>query len=75
MLPEASEVERLVVDQETDSVHLDGAHPDTLVIAVCDGVPVNQLQLKVIEVAVARSPPVRIPHAECAARPAPVTTS
>ena len=41
MLAEPSEVERLVVDQEPDSVHLDGAHPDTLVIAVYDGVPVQ----------------------------------
>src|SRR3954447_4315477 len=64
VLAEAGKVERFVVDQETDAIDLDGAYPDTLVVTVHDGLTIQQLQLKIIKVAVARSPLMDIGHVE-----------
>src|SRR5215207_9903409 len=67
MLAEPGEIERLAVDQEPNSVHLDRADADALVVAVHDGISAYQLNLKIIEIAVAGSPRVYARNAQRAA--------
>ena len=68
VLAEAGEIERLAVDQESNSVHLDGAYADALVVAVHDGVPAYELNLKVVKVAISWGPLMHLWNAQCAAR-------
>jgi hypothetical protein len=66
---EAGEVHRLPVDQKPGAVDGDRPHTDALVVTVHSGtVRVGQLQLEVVEVAVAGRPPVHGRHGEGATR-------
>jgi hypothetical protein len=66
---EAGEVHRLAVDQEPSAVHRDRPHADALPVAVHNGPgAVDELQLEVVQVAVAGGPPVHVRHGERAAR-------
>jgi len=69
VLAEPGEVERLAVDQKADPVDGDGADADALVVAVHHLVAVDELQLEVVEVAVAGRPAVHRRDPQRAAGP------
>ena len=69
VLAEASEIKRHIVDQEPNSVHLHGAYPDALVVAIHNGVPAYQLNFKIVKVAVSWCPFVHLWNMQAAASP------
>ncbi len=69
---EALEVERLAVDQEPGAVHLHGPDADGLVVAVDQRLPVEDVDLEVVEVAVARSPAMDLGDPELASGALPL---
>ena len=69
VLAESGEIERLAVDQEPNSIHLHGAYPDALVVAVHNGVPAYQLNFKIVKVAVSWCPFVHLWNMQGAASP------
>ena len=64
VLAEPLEVHRLPVDEELRSTHLNRPHTDRLVVRVDHLLAVDQLDLEVVQVAVARCPPVHVGHAQ-----------
>ena len=69
---EPGEPERLAVDEELGAADLDGAHADALVVAVDERARrVDELDLQVVEVAVAGRPGVDVGHGHHARRAGP----
>ena len=64
VLAEAGEVERLAVDQEPGAVDGDGAHADTLGVAVDQLAVASQLELQVVEVALPWLPALDVGHGQ-----------
>ena len=64
IVAETLEVHRFPVDEEVGPPHLDGADADRLVVRVDHVVPVDELDLEVVQVPVARSPPVHVGHGQ-----------
>ena len=69
---EALEVKGLAVDQEPVAVHPHGPDTDGLVVAVDQRLPVEDIDLEVVEVAVARSPAMDLGDPELAGVPLPL---